>query len=93
MNHRWINNKCSKCGVERQKKEFKRWQRSETILVNGVWQDRNIHTYGTAWHYGEQYKFERPDCVTDDSSMLFHECPNCNWRCNCDTQPCSCCNE
>ena len=24
---------------------------------------------------------------------LFHECPWCNYRCNCDDQPCSCCNE
>lgn len=27
----------------------------------------------------------------DDSKMLFHECPNCNGRCNCSQQPCSCC--
>ena len=25
--------------------------------------------------------------------MCFHECPNCNSRCNCSSQPCSCCNE
>lgn len=62
MNHRWENNKCLKCGIERQKKEFKRWQRSESVLVNGIWQDRNIHTYGTAWHYGPEHKFERPGC-------------------------------
>jgi len=31
--------------------------------------------------------------LADDSDMLFHECPNCNWRCNCTDQPCSCCNE
>jgi hypothetical protein len=29
----------------------------------------------------------------DDSDLLFHECPNCNCRCNCTDQPCSCCNE
>lgn len=66
MNHKWTDNKCKVCGVERQKKEFKRWQRSETVLVNGVWQDRNIHTYGTAWHYGTEHKFERPDCVGNE---------------------------
>lgn len=27
----------------------------------------------------------------DDSNMLFHECEYCNWRCNCNNQPCSCC--
>ena len=25
--------------------------------------------------------------------MCFHECPDCNCRCNCSNQPCSCCNE
>jgi hypothetical protein len=34
-----------------------------------------------------------PSLQQDDSDMLFHECPNCNWRCNCNDQPCSCCNE
>lgn len=24
--------------------------------------------------------------------MCFHECPECNCRCNCSNQPCSCCN-
>ena len=33
-----------------------------------------------------------PEPPEDDSDMLFHECPNCNWRCNCNDQPCSCCN-
>jgi hypothetical protein len=36
-----------------------------------------------------------PEKITDkehkDSEMLFHECPECNWRCNCSDQPCSCC--
>lgn len=26
-------------------------------------------------------------------SNCFHECPNCNSRCNCSDQPCSCCKE
>jgi len=29
--------------------------------------------------------------LKDDSDMLFHECPNCNNRCNCVSHPCSCC--
>ncbi len=28
-----------------------------------------------------------------DSEMLFHECPHCNSRCNCSSQPCCCCEE
>lgn len=32
------------------------------------------------------------DSFKDNSDeMCFHECPNCNSRCNCDDQPCSCC--
>lgn len=34
-----------------------------------------------------------PSLQQDDSDMLFHECPNCNWMCNCNDQPCSCCND
>ena len=28
-----------------------------------------------------------------DSEKLFHECPHCNIRCNCSSQPCCCCEE
>ncbi len=62
MNHKWKDNKCLKCGIERQKKEYKRWQRSETVLRDGVWVDKNIHTFGIAWHYGPEHKFIRPNC-------------------------------
>jgi hypothetical protein len=34
-----------------------------------------------------------PTLQQDDNDRLFHECPNCNCRCNCTDQPCSCCNE
>ncbi len=27
----------------------------------------------------------------NDQHMLFHKCPECSWRCNCNDQPCSCC--
>lgn len=70
MNHKWVDNKCQKCGIKRERKEFKRWQRSETVLVNGVWQDRTIHTYGTAWHYGIAYKFNRPNCNSEPLSDI-----------------------
>ena len=39
MNHKWTKNQspqiCEKCGVQRTKKEFKRFQRSETVLSTG----------------------------------------------------------
>ena len=62
MNHKWENNKCLKCGIERQKREYKRWQRSETVLRDGVLVDKTIHTFGIAWHYGPEHKFIRPNC-------------------------------
>jgi hypothetical protein len=49
------------------------------------------------WNECEQEQLRIGDVMLslqqDDSDMLFHECPNCNWRCNCNNQPCSCCNE
>lgn len=62
MNHKWENNKCVKCGIERQKKEYRSWQRVETILINGVWEDKHFYTYGIKWYYGNENKFERPNC-------------------------------
>lgn len=62
-NHKWKDNVCVNCGIKRERKEYRRWQRSETYLSRaGVWEDRTIYTYGTAWYYGEKYRFERPQC-------------------------------
>ncbi len=35
-------------------------------------------------------KIAELEAKEDDSHMLFHECPNCNCRCNCPDTPCSC---
>ena len=49
------------------------------------------HELGLMEGYAKYYyEMNRPE---DDSSMLFHECPNCNCRCNCSSHPCSCCDE
>ena len=49
------------------------------------------HELGLMEGYAKYYyEMNKPE---DDSSMLFHECPNCNSRCNCSRQPCSCCDE
>lgn len=49
------------------------------------------------WNECEQEQLRIGDVIPslqqDDSDLLFHECPNCNCRCNCTDQPCSCCNE
>jgi len=44
---------------------------------------------------GIEYKkfYFHKKCSDDaESEKLFHECPNCNNRCNCNNQPCLCCN-
>jgi len=31
------------------------------------------------------------DCeLCNDDLLLFHECPSCNFRCNCGSSPCEC---
>ena len=47
---------------------------------------------------GDQYVSEAIDTVVaefEDNSddMCYHECPSCGSRCNCNDQPCSCCQE
>lgn len=62
-NHKWNKeNTCLNCGVHRERKDYKRWLRTETVLRNGVWEDRTVYAYGTMWHYGKKYGFERPHC-------------------------------
>jgi hypothetical protein len=64
MNHKWQNDACVKCGLKREKKEYRKWQRCYTALSrSGVWEDRHVYTYGIGWHYGEPYGFERPQCA------------------------------
>lgn len=61
-NHKWQNDVCLNCGVKREMKDFKRWQRVEGVLRNGVWEDKHFFTYGIKFWYGEKYRFERPQC-------------------------------
>jgi hypothetical protein len=63
-NHKWSDNVCTKCGISRERKEYRKWQRSYTYLSkSGVWEDRDVYTFGTAWHYGKGYGFKRPQCA------------------------------
>lgn len=63
MNHKWNkDNVCIKCGIVRERKEYKRWQRVQGVLIHGVWEDKHFYTYGVAWHYGPEHKFDRPEC-------------------------------
>ena len=48
---------------------------------SGYWKDM----------FKEGYQTRDEELLGDD--MCHHECPSCNIRCNCSTQPCSCCNE
>lgn len=73
MNHKWKNNVCIRCGVGRMKVSYKKWVRTYSKLVNGVFEDRDVYQYGRAWWYGKPVDpnvdhlfnstgFDRPDC-------------------------------
>jgi hypothetical protein len=59
------------------------------IMTNDNKQQELSDSTDTAIDYSTCYT----SLQQDDSDLLFHECPNCNCRCNCTDQPCSCCNE
>lgn len=63
MKHMWENNKCTKCGLIRERKTWRR----RMAIVNG----KDHYQYGTAWAYfadflglpgDQEYTFERPEC-------------------------------
>jgi hypothetical protein len=63
-NHKWKDNVCIKCGLSRERKEYRQVQSTGSYLgKDGCFYDKHYYTYGTAWHYGSKYKFERPECV------------------------------
>jgi hypothetical protein len=63
-NHKWKNNICIKCGISRERKDFKRWQSTGSVLGrDGCWYDKHYYTFGTGWYYGKEYGFDRPQCA------------------------------
>lgn len=52
------------------------------FTVRGIY-GKQVHQWCNKEYYESNY----------DSELLFHECPNCNSRCNCTSQPCNCCLE
>ena len=67
MNHKWKDNRCTICGIEREKKNYRKKVRTESVLRNGIWDDKNIYSYGVKWYYGKESKFKRPSCFTESS--------------------------
>jgi len=73
MNHKWSGNTCVSCGISRMKKDCKKFVRTYPKLINGVWEDVQVFSFGTAWfYYGPDPKvenlkiaigFERPECI------------------------------
>jgi hypothetical protein len=70
-NHSWNHqNVCHRCGVHRVRRRFKKWQRTGSVLRNGIWEHKDFYTYGIAWYYGIEEKdsyvlgigFQRPPC-------------------------------
>ena len=63
MNHKWKDNKCTECGIEREKKNYRKKVKVISVLRNGVWEDKPIYTFGIKWYYGDSFK--RPECKGD----------------------------
>ena len=51
-----------------------------------------MEDYANIYHESEVKKLNMLALQHSDD-MCFHEYPDCNCRCNCSDQPCSCCNE
>lgn len=59
-NHKWKDNKCIKCGVERVMKKYKQHM---ATLNHPPW---DLYKYGESYSYSKgeiKYRFERPDCA------------------------------
>jgi hypothetical protein len=63
MNHRWQNDVCVRCGLRREKRQYTKSGVPYSVLGrDGCFYDRIPYTFGTAYHYGDKHKFERPEC-------------------------------
>lgn len=70
MNHKWQNDVCLRCGLTREKREYKKAGIPYSVLGrDGCWYDRVPYTFGTAYYYGEKYKFERPSCIAPSAQI------------------------
>ena len=59
------------------------------------WMIEAMEEYAKLYHESEVKKLNIPavmPALQHSDDMCFHECPDCNCRCNCSNQPCSCCN-
>lgn len=67
LNHKWKNDKCLRCGLERKRKTVKR----RMAIVNHPPYD--VYKYETFWvyyHFIEGWKFDRPDCADSVKSYF-----------------------
>jgi len=73
MNHKWKDNVCVNCGIERTKKDYRQVVSTYSKLGNdGCFHDVPVYRYGKAWCYGRPHEldkdvivtigFERPSC-------------------------------
>ena len=69
MNHSWgENNKCTKCGIYRDKLECRTLVRTYSKLTRaGIFEDFPVYRYDMKWHYftedHQSIGFERPNCT------------------------------
>lgn len=68
-NHKWNSEeKCSRCGIKRQKRERIRRSLPYSVLgKDGCWYDKVTERSFIEWHYTKPNEtkgtFERPDCI------------------------------
>jgi hypothetical protein len=68
----------------------KRVEKLEEIIT--LYSEHSSGLSSEIWHKIDNLKQSLTAIDSEeDSDMLFHECPQCNCRCNCSSQPCSCC--
>lgn len=59
MNHKWSNNKCVHCGIQR---VMKSWSLCMCVVNHKPWE---VWKYGRDWFYffiGKKGTFKRPEC-------------------------------
>lgn len=63
MNHKWINNVCTRCGIKRTKRRHKQVLFLYPVLTpTGEMYDKPATKVVQMYHYSNGHRFKRPDC-------------------------------
>ena len=82
-----INMECKRCGAYSYSRKSSLCSKCkydlkiEKAVENARMRAKNLHIHAVI------------PALQHSDAMCFHECPNCNDRCYCSAQPCSCCTQ